>query len=253
MTPDEKKLLLDLFERIGTAGTAPRDREAEAFIDEAVRRTPFAPYVMAQTVIVQEQALKGAAARIEELEERVRALESKQEEGAGSFLGGIGKSLFGETRTSVPVTGRSGSGVPSFGTAPQPPQQGAVWNRGGAYPPQGGFARPGSFGGRPGFGGGGGFLSGALATAAGVAGGALLFQGLSHLFSDPARAAALDPNLAGLNPDMASLGDIPEPPRATDEPGFLSEGGGDSGPDGGGFGGDGGGFDSGFDGGGDWT
>jgi hypothetical protein len=72
------------------------------------------------------------------------------------------------------------------------PQARSPW---GAPPPPapapGGYAAPGGFGqggfGGGGFGapqgGGGGFLRSAMTTAAGVAGGALLFQGISNLFS----------------------------------------------------------------------
>lgn len=245
MTPDERRLLTELFDRIGRTAETRRDGEAESFIADEVRRRPFAPYVMAQTVIVQEQALKGAAARIEELEARVRDLEARQEEGAGTFLGGIGKSLFGEGRTSVPVTGRPAVGRSAQGAS--------VWNRGDVLPSRMPFRGTGAPAGRPGF-GGGGFLGSALATAAGVAGGALLFQGLSHLFSDPARAAALDPGLAGLDPETATLGDVLPPPEAPlDAPGFaqpdIQDAGFDAGADDPGF--DDGGFDAGD--GGDWT
>ena len=245
MTPDEHRLLSDLFARIGQSAEMRRDPEAESLIAEEVRRRPFAPYVMAQTVIVQEQALKGAAARIEELEARVRELETRRDQGAGGFLGGVGRSLFGESRTSVPVTGRPSGTVPASGPVSGEP----VWNRGGALPPRSPFDLSAGIGGRPGF-GGGGFLGSALATAAGVAGGALLFQGLSHLFSDPARAAALDPGLASLDPETAALGDIPTPPEAPlDAPGIGGGGVQDAGFDPG-F--DDGGFDGGGDGG-DWT
>jgi len=37
MTPQERQMLADLFERVGSTATAPRDPEAEAFINEAVR------------------------------------------------------------------------------------------------------------------------------------------------------------------------------------------------------------------------
>jgi uncharacterized protein len=46
----------------------PRDGEAEAFIHERIRHQPGAPYFMAQTIIVQEQALRNAQERIAELE-----------------------------------------------------------------------------------------------------------------------------------------------------------------------------------------
>ena len=47
---------------------APRDGDAEAFIQDRIRHQPGAPYFMAQTIIVQEQALRSAQERIAELE-----------------------------------------------------------------------------------------------------------------------------------------------------------------------------------------
>src|SRR5271169_2030654 len=102
MIPEERQMLADLFERIrGTAAT-PRDPQAEAFINDAVRSVPFAPYVLAQTVLVQQQALEGAARRISELEAQTResAPPPAQET---SFLGSIGRSLFGGAPAPQPA------------------------------------------------------------------------------------------------------------------------------------------------------
>jgi hypothetical protein len=195
MTPEERQLITGLFDRLKGAANAPRDPEAEALIIDAVRQQPYAAYVFAQTVIVQEEALKGAAARIQDLEVKLEAEAAKAREvaaaGSSSFLGGFGKSLFGSeparpaAPSAVPPTGpRTGSGVPAWGGQPQQPGQpmqapGGPW--GGAMGAQPGMQQPqqgGMFGG-----GGGGFLKGAMATAAGVAGGALLYQGISSMFS----------------------------------------------------------------------
>ena len=45
MTPQERQMLGDLFERVKAAGATPRDAEAEAFINDAVHAAPFSPYV----------------------------------------------------------------------------------------------------------------------------------------------------------------------------------------------------------------
>jgi hypothetical protein len=237
MTPDEHRLLTDLFSRIGGSSESRRDPEAEAVIADEIRRRPYAPYVMAQTVIVQEQALKGAAARIEELENLVRRLETRKNESTGSFLGGSDGDFLGRNRTSVPVAGRP--------VASARASRDDVWNRGMDLPPSRMPPHLGRPGARTGT-GGGSFLGSALATAAGIAGGALLFQGLSHLFSDPSRAAALDPGLSGLDPATAAPRDAATP---FDAPGFgdprIHEASFDPGLDDGGF--DAGG------GGGEWT
>jgi hypothetical protein len=162
MSPEERQLLVGLFERTKSAAAGPRDREAEAFINEQVKVQPAAPYLLAQTVIVQEQALQGANARIEELEGRVRELESKP---AGGFLGG----LFGGQRAASP---------PPRPLLPGAPPAGGPWGGQPGYappPPPQGYAQP-----EP---GGGSFLKGALGTAAGVAGGVLLADGIRRLFT----------------------------------------------------------------------
>lgn len=58
MSPEERQLLVGLFERTKSAASGPRDQEAEAFITEQIRQQPAAPYLLAQTVIVQDQALQ---------------------------------------------------------------------------------------------------------------------------------------------------------------------------------------------------
>lgn len=65
----------------------PRDGDAEAYIGEQLRRQPGAAYFMAQTIIVQEQALNAAQARIAELErEAPGALRDNREETRPSGL-----------------------------------------------------------------------------------------------------------------------------------------------------------------------
>lgn len=173
MTPDEKALLQNLFDRIEAAKDQPRDKEAEMVIADAMRMAPYAPYLLTQTILLQEQALKQADQRLHELETRLHELEQPKDEPT-SFLGGLGAPFLSGRKTA--------SGVPSVSRAPQPqtqsqqpqPQQAqpqyepqpSIWNRGG-YAPQAS---------------GNGFLGSALSTAAGVAGGALLFEGISSLF-----------------------------------------------------------------------
>ena len=68
MTPEERQMLGGLFQRVNAAAATPRDAEAESFINDAVRAAPHAPYVLSQTVLVQQQALEAAANRISQLE-----------------------------------------------------------------------------------------------------------------------------------------------------------------------------------------
>ncbi len=189
MTPDERQLLSGLFDRIRGGANQPRDREAETFIGDAVRTQPYAPYLMAQTVIVQEQALRAASEKLQQLEAQLaeaKAAGGGQQGGETSFLGNLGKSLFGAggsqqpPRPAVPTTG-------GYGPAPLPneahpynpqTQPRGPWGNTGGGAPGGGFM--GGMGQDQG--GGGGFLKGALGAAAGVAGGVLLADSIRGLF-----------------------------------------------------------------------
>lgn len=198
MTPEERQLLNGLFERMNGAADAPRDREAESLINDQVRAKPYAPYLLSQTVIIQEEALKAAAGRIQELENQ---LKEREPQGGGSFLGGLGRSVFGngdQRPTSVPRAGSPWGAPPQQGA--MPPQQPAAspWGA-----PQGG----GGLGGFGGGGGGGGFLRSAMTTAAGVAGGALLYQGISSLFSGNHASSLLSDASQGLTGQAGGLGD----------------------------------------------
>ena len=99
MSPEERQLLTGLFDRIRGAANAPRDQEADALIQDATKAQPYAPYFLAQTVLVQDQALRAANDRLQELEGKVKDLEGQAANAprSGGFLGGLG-SLFGGGR-----------------------------------------------------------------------------------------------------------------------------------------------------------
>lgn len=182
MNADEQKLLTGLFERTKQAATAQRDPDAERFIAEQVKAQPAAPYLLAQAVIVQEQALTACNDRIQALEAQVAELQRAEPAQAPS--GGLFGSLFG---------GQRQTSVPSTGPAPGPwGNAGSMAPQGGTMPSQGGMPPQGGMQGGPMQGGpwagaqqaqpqGGGFLRGALGTAAGVAGGALMFEGIKNM------------------------------------------------------------------------
>jgi hypothetical protein len=176
MTPDERQMISGLFDRIRGASNGPKDRDAEAFIEDAMRNTPSAAYVLAQTVLVQQQAMEAAARRISELEAQAKEPEPPQQE--TSFLGNIGRSLFGGA-ASAPQPPARAYDARSYERDPGPPQ------RPGYAPPPPAYAPPPQQGGpwgAPPPAQGGGFLHGALQTAAGVAGGVLLGNALGGLF-----------------------------------------------------------------------
>ena len=163
MTPEERQLLTELFDRVRSASGNTRDPEAEAFIADQVRAQPYAPYLMAQAVIVQEEGLKKAAARIEELE---RSLAQQQQNVAPQSGGFLGSVFGGGARGSVPSTGASRPTGPwGAGSVPSVPQNSYAQQQQAAAPQ------------------GGSFLRNALGMAAGVAGGMLLANSISGLFN----------------------------------------------------------------------
>jgi hypothetical protein len=174
MTPEERQMLDGLFDRVRAASNGPKDAEAERYIADATRSTPSAAYVLAQTVLVQQQALENASKHIQDLEAQAKSGGGGSGE-QGSFLGNIGRSLFGGSPSpSAPPRGpdpQSYQQQPAY--APQqrptyapPPAQGGPWGGAPAQAPAQG----------------GGFLSGALQTATGVAGGVLLGNAIGGLF-----------------------------------------------------------------------
>ena len=66
MQSQERDLITGLFDRLRPFESQPRDGEAEALIKDLAQRQPAAPYLLVQTVLVQEQALKAAQERIAE-------------------------------------------------------------------------------------------------------------------------------------------------------------------------------------------
>jgi uncharacterized protein len=178
MTPQERQLLNELFERLASLENAPRDPDAVDAINHGLERAPNALYPLVQTVLVQDEALKRADARIRELESELGVQPETGGQKAG-FLDNMRETLLGGRE-------RQGS-VPSV-RPDAPAQPASKWGSGQTLPPgyrpmeQGGQAQPG-YGQPPEFGGGGGsFLGTAAATAAGVIGGAMLMNSMRGLF-----------------------------------------------------------------------
>ena len=188
MTPEERQMLGGLFQRVNSAAATQRDPEAESFINDAVRIAPHSPYVLAQTVLVQQQALEAAANRISQLEAAAQQGPEPTEE-HGSFLGNLGKSIFGSGPSSPPPRPDNDQQAYQRG-APPPPRNYAPQGPQGGYPPQaypqpsqqGYPPQPGPWGQPQPQSGGGGFLQNAASTATGVAGGVVLGNLLGGLF-----------------------------------------------------------------------
>lgn len=180
MTPQDRELIAQLFARLNQAAQQPKDPEAEASIRRGIDENPDAPYLLVQTVLIQDMALTHAQNRLAELERQVAAApQPAPAKQPTSFLGTIA------ARGSVPDSGPWRAGTQPQNPAPQPAP---VWTdntarNSGVIPAQTwsagmpGAAGPGLFPGA-----GSGFLRAAAATAIGVAGGQLLFQGIESMF-----------------------------------------------------------------------
>src|SRR6478752_3839183 len=193
MTPQERQLVDELFDRLSKLENAQRDPDAIAAISDGLRKAPGAIYALVQTVLLQDEALKRAHARIQELE----AGQAPEQAQSGGFLDTMRDTLFGggSSRGSVPnVPPRDSRPVWNSGQTMQQPQPGygqpPYGQAYGQAPGQG----PGQGYGAPPVGGGGGsFLGTAAAAAAGVVGGSLLLSSIrgmmgggSHAFGDTA-------------------------------------------------------------------
>jgi hypothetical protein len=194
MTPQERQMVDELFDRLGKVDGAPRDPDAAAAISQGLLRAPNAIYALVQTVLVQDEALKRAHDRIQELE----AAAAGEQHQSGGFLDSMRDTLFGQSQN------QPRSSVPNV---PPPAPSRPVWNSGQVLPHadqyqqsqynqpsynQSPYQQPFGMPSSP-VGGGGSFLGTAAAAAAGVVGGSLLLGsirnmmgGSHHSFGDTA-------------------------------------------------------------------
>jgi hypothetical protein len=175
MDHNDRQAIDDLFGKIAEAEhqSGPRDAQAEAYIRDKIAAQPAAPYLMAQTIVIQEQALEAAQAEIEALEYEL----SRRQSSGGGFLA----SLFGSREPAprpMPRPEPTRAAYQPQPAAPEPAQ--SPWGRTGT-----GFGQP-----QP---QSSGFLAGAAQTAMGVAGGVLLGNAVAGMFgADKAHAGEKD-------------------------------------------------------------
>jgi uncharacterized protein len=160
LTPQEEQLLNSLAERVNSTQLQEKDPDAEALLNRALGANSDAIYILAQTVLVQNIALEQAKGQLTQLQQTQQA-QAQQPSRATSFLG----SLLGHHDPA-----------PAPQPVSPPPQQAYV------PPPPPGFAQPQYQQQSPQYvpvaSGPPSFLRGAMQTAAGVAAGALAFEGV---------------------------------------------------------------------------
>jgi len=175
-------LIDDLFDRLAKLESAKRDPEAMSAIMQGLRNAPNAVYALVQTALVQDEALKRADMRIQELE----AVAGQQNQ-SGGFLDSMRGAIFGQNQPhgSVPnvrapdMGGNLAGSRPTWNTGQvlQQNQAPGQYNQPAYAQPYGGAQQqPSAFGG-----GGGSFLGTAAAAAVGVVGGSMLAGSLRSM------------------------------------------------------------------------
>ncbi|WP_342052141.1 MULTISPECIES: DUF2076 domain-containing protein [unclassified Cupriavidus] len=195
MTPQETQALERFLTQLSQARVAAKDPQADAMIAETVARQPDAAYLLVQRALLLDNALAAAREQNAALQSQLQQLQAAQGGGNRGFLD---DNAWGYA--SGNNAGRAAAAGAASMAAPQPapvqaPAQGpgqppVAYQPAAAQPP----ARSGWLGG-----GLGGTLGSIATTAAGVAGGAFLFQGLENMFHRNSAS-----NVLG-NPDMAVL------------------------------------------------
>jgi uncharacterized protein len=176
MTPQEEEMIRGLMDRVQQTQLTDKDFQAEQLLEEGLGRNPDAIYILAQTVLVQKYALEQAQAQLTQAKSQMEqmrqgALQGQQaQQHSGSFLGNL-------------LHWSDASGTPQ-----PPPQQGystvpGQYAQSAAPPPP--YGQPMGYGTLQ----RGGFLQNAMQTAAGVAAGALAFEGIESLMHGFGHAA----------------------------------------------------------------
>jgi uncharacterized protein len=212
MTPQERQLIDDLFDRVSKLESAPRDPDAMAAIAQGLRLAPNAVYALVQTVLLQDEALRRANSRIQELE----AGHAGEQSQPGGFLDSMRETVFGQSQPRGSVPNVRPPEAPSrpvwnSGQALQQAQHGGSYDQGqgaDAQPPypQGSYSQ--AYGApQPPMGGGGSFLGTAAAAAAGMVGGSLLLGSIRSMMGGGHQAFGDVAGLVNRNETQKPWGD----------------------------------------------
>lgn len=164
MKDKEKKLIENLFQRLRNTelNSSERDNEANTLIQDLVKKQPYSSYYMAQTILIQETAIKKLSVKVEELNKQISDLNLNKTDKKPSFL----SSFFKKESISPEVSNNniwqknqnSSASYNPLSTSPSMMSTAATNNSGG-------------------------FLKNALQTATGVAGGMILGNMLMNVFN----------------------------------------------------------------------
>ena len=179
MNLQEREQLTTFLQQLAQAQAGAKDEEAQAMIAGTFFRQPDAAYLVVQRSLLLDAALQDAQAQISAL--KTQLAQQRPAPAASSFL-------------DATTWGRQPSPVISAPMVSNPPVQAVQAVQPVAFaPPARGFQAPG-------------FLSNMATTAAGVAAGAFLFQGINSLVGSHHSTP-----LAGASPLSSSAADKEAP------------------------------------------
>jgi hypothetical protein len=198
MSPQETQVLQNFLDQLVQVSAVNPDPQAQALIQQAVSKQPHASYLLVQRALLLEQALADANSQIAALQADLREQKALNQlnqqtnsQTSPRFLD-AGNTGWGNSAVTRPATTSPLAASAYPATTPSTP----AWN----LAPAAGSGL---------FGQSGSMLGTVAATAAGVAAGAFLYQGISHMMGSPAQqglvsapsgAASLSNNDGGLLP-----------------------------------------------------
>ncbi|MBC3869528.1 DUF2076 family protein [Undibacterium oligocarboniphilum] len=226
MSPQEMQVLQNFLDQLVQVQGVSKDPQAAALISQAATRQPDTTYLLVQRALLLEQALVAANTQISSLQADLReqkALNALPASSAATPFLDPASSAWGNSASTRPLspapvtvavnapaaTSVTGNPLTTYGTAAASAPFAAT-----AIPQSGSSF----FGGQ-----GGSLLGNVAATAAGVAAGAFLYQGLSHLIgggsqhsvlTDQSMNQQLTSNEGGMIPGYFSQN--PEPASSPD-------------------------------------
>ncbi len=190
VTPQEQQLLTSLTQKINQTQLQEKDPDAENLLGREIGANPDALYILAQTVLVQNIALDQAKAQVAQLQQQLQQNQQSrpQPAHATTFLGRL---LGDRDPEPVPQQPPPYQPVPQY-AQPQysqqaPPYAAPQYQQAQYVPVQGGQPS---------------FLRGAMQTAAGVAAGALAFEGVESILHGIGGYGHSGMGMGGFGPGM---------------------------------------------------
>ena len=167
MQTQERETLGTFLQQLAQTQVPSKDAEAQTLIADAFARQPDAAYLVVQRALLLDMACKNAEVQIAQLKSQLAAQQqAPQSAPVSSFLdaNSWGRQPVAPVAAMAPARLATPAALPSYASTAVPTTGAST----AAAPPARGFQAPS-------------FLTGMATTAAGVAAGAFLFQGINHL------------------------------------------------------------------------